>query len=79
LYEAHRWFGEIKFEERDLKGAIDSYTEAIKLDSTGYQAIESRGNCFKELGQKEKACADFRKAADLGDLRMYDVIKKYCN
>jgi hypothetical protein len=31
------------------------------------------------MGQKDNACDDYRHAADLGYLKMYEIIKEYCN
>jgi tetratricopeptide (TPR) repeat protein len=79
LGTAYRWLGIIKEEEKDFMSALDSYSQAIKFDSSNYFLFNNRGNCFKQMGQREKACADFRKAADLGYVKVYEIIKNYCN
>lgn len=76
---AYRWLGLIKTEEKNFLSALDSYSQAIKFNKSNPLLFINRGDCFKELGQKERACADYRKAADLGYVEVYDIIKNYCN
>jgi tetratricopeptide (TPR) repeat protein len=47
------------------KEAIDAYTEVLQLDSKHYLALRSRGDAFLNIGEHEKAVADFAEAIKL--------------
>ena len=59
--------------------AIADYTAAIKLNPNYAEAYYSRGITKKQLNDKDGACFDLSKAGELGDMKAYDMIKKYCN
>lgn len=46
---------------------IQYLTKAIELDNEYSMGYSMRGNAYWNLGQTEKACADFKKAAQLKD------------
>ncbi len=50
----------------DLKGVVSDCNQAISLDPKNKNAYFLRGLARYELGEKEQACADFRKAIELG-------------
>jgi tetratricopeptide (TPR) repeat protein len=50
----------------DMKGVVEDCNEAISLEPDNKNAFFLRGLAFYELGQKEKACADFSRAIELG-------------
>jgi tetratricopeptide (TPR) repeat protein len=52
--------------ETDVAGAIDNFTKAIRFNKNYTAAYLSRGKCYLQLGKKEAACQDFRKAESLG-------------
>jgi tetratricopeptide (TPR) repeat protein len=47
------------------KEAIDTYTEVLQLDSKHYLALRSRGDAYLNIGEHEKAVADFAEAIKL--------------
>jgi tetratricopeptide (TPR) repeat protein/V8-like Glu-specific endopeptidase len=57
--------GRQKFEQRDDKGAIAAYTEAIRLRPTYAAAYVERGFAHLWLGDTQPALADVNRATDL--------------
>jgi len=49
----------------DYKGAIEDYTQAIKLDSAYIEAYTGRGETYKDLQKYDKTIADYKKAISL--------------
>jgi Tfp pilus assembly protein PilF len=75
----HRFKGFIFLDEGELLQALNEFNLSLELDSTEINTIEARGQCYQKLNMKERACIDFRRAADLGRVKLYDVISEYCN
>ena len=61
------WYriGEIYFKQEIYGRAIENLSESIKVKKTG-EAYYLRGVCYAALKDKDNACADTQKAADLG-------------
>jgi tetratricopeptide (TPR) repeat protein len=76
---AYRFRGNLYFEQRNIDKAIIDLNTALSFNPKDEFALAKRGNCYREKGLKEKACEDFRKAADLGLISEYEIIKEYCN
>lgn len=56
------------------------FTRAIEIDPSYTEAIKNRGIVrLKNLNNKEGACNDFRRAAELGEPGMDKILKDYCN
>jgi tetratricopeptide (TPR) repeat protein len=73
-------FRAIIYYSRDsVDKAIKDLTLGISFNSKDEFLYEQRANYFKAKGLKLLACNDYRKAADLGMLTVYDEIKNYCN
>ena len=53
------------FQDEDYRGAIQFYTEAIKLNPNLAYAYYNRGRCYEELGEDKKAETDFAKAREI--------------
>ena len=77
--EAYLNRGVAKFNLQDYRGAIADYTKAIELNPKDAKAYYSRGFVKFFSNDKDGACLDWSKAGELGDGKVYDVIKKYCN
>ncbi|MHB8259600.1 MAG: tetratricopeptide repeat protein [Bacteroidia bacterium] len=69
--------GLAKYHLKDYKGALVDYNKAIELNSTYEKAYFHRGNCKQTLGDTT-ACADWKKAALLGDKYAKGKITEYC-
>ena len=78
LAVAYRFRG-ILYSERGDKKAIDDLTLSLKYDSDNPMTFDNRARIYLAFGDIDKACADFRTAADLGLIKDYESIKKYCN
>ena len=57
----------IKYNMKDLDGAITDLTRILELDENYSDALRQRGSLFAELGIVPSACADWKKASSLGD------------
>jgi tetratricopeptide (TPR) repeat protein len=62
----------------DRKGAIKDYNKAIELNSKLACAYRNRGITKYILGEKEEACLDWIKAAELGDKKAPGLLLKNC-
>jgi len=54
--------GDIKFSNKDYKGAFEDYNTAVQLDNASFDAYLKRGKCNVELKKYAKAVADYDKA-----------------
>ncbi|KOY85613.1 hypothetical protein AD998_05105 [bacterium 336/3] len=66
----------------DYKGAIEHYNTLFSLGEQHPTAkkYQNRGDCYKALKNNKMACADYKKAIELGgeDKAMQDWMKKNC-
>jgi tetratricopeptide (TPR) repeat protein len=76
--QAYRFRGLIYFKKGKTDEAINDLTNAIKFNPKELMALVIRAECYKEKKVKDKACEDYRKAADLGYVKVYETIKEYC-
>ncbi len=58
--------------------ALIDYDTAIKLYPEDYQVYYARALSKIIIGDKEGGYIDFSKAGELGYLKAYEAIKKYC-
>ncbi len=79
LSTAYRFRGIIYSQMDSLKMSLLDFTQAIEFNPKSNLAYASRGDTYRLLKNKEKACKDYRKAADLGLITVYETIKEYCN
>ena len=56
--------------------AIADYTKAIELNPKYADAFYNRGIGYINLGKKDRACDDWRKACELGDCDILNWAKK---
>lgn len=63
-------------EKANLDRAIRDFTEEIRLEPQRAYAYTLRGLAWGESGDDERAAADFRRAADLGDPDAAEELKK---
>ena len=49
-------------DERDYKGAVKHYSDALSRDGNFAEAHVSRGRAYSELGEQQRAIADYTKA-----------------
>lgn len=75
---AYRFRGNLYLKKGKTDEAIDDLTSALKYNPKDEYVLVIRAECYKEKGLKDKACEDYRKAAELGFVRIYEKIKEYC-
>lgn len=68
-----------KSEKIDIKRAIEDLNNSLSYYSKNFHAYVLRGFCYKDLGMKDKACEDFKKATLLGWTEGYEIIRNNCN
>ena len=62
-----------------FKKSIEDYNEALLIDPANSEVFSKRGFSHLMLKNFDKACNDWSRAGELGDLDAYDAIKKFCN
>ena len=68
------------FEGKRYEEAIDKFTEVMDSDTSELAAAHYyRGDCWYNLENKEKACADFIESMRLGDKDAQFIKKNYCD
>lgn len=72
--------GILLYEAKRYEEAIDKFTEVIATDTSELAAAYYyRGDCWYNLENKEKACADFIYSLRLGDRDALFIKKNYCD
>lgn len=69
----------LKQQENDLKGAIEDYTKAIEFNPKFAAPYYYRGLIYLQVLLHDKACADLKKAINLGHPLAARVYDKYCD
>lgn len=76
---AYRFRGHIHHKIGNINNAINDLTIALKFEPENGLIFWNRAECYKDIGLKNKACEDYKKAADLGFVSIYKEIKEYCS
>lgn len=71
--------GNQKFNQGDFQGALTEYDKALQMNPEYGEGYVSRGLVNLVLGFENKACADWKKAAELGNPEAKDLFKQHCN
>jgi len=79
LSDAYRFRASIFIANDSIDLAIQDLTKAIIYNPKNEYSYYQRADLYRVKGLKDKACADFRKCADLGVMTIYDTIRKYCD
>lgn len=67
------------FEMKQWQPAIERFAEVIALDDEDLkEALYYRADCHYNLGDKESACIDWRRAALLGESDAKVIVRSYC-
>lgn len=75
---AYRWRGLANIKKGNHKLAIMDLTNSIKFNGKNSLTYENRADLYLKMKLTDSACADYRKAVDLGLVRLYDAISKNC-
>lgn len=63
----------------DKNRAIEDLLSALSFDPKNSYAYYQLADIYRSIGEKSKACENYRKAADLGVEVAYEIISEYCN
>ncbi|MHB1276781.1 MAG: tetratricopeptide repeat protein [Bacteroidia bacterium] len=75
---AFQFRGMIYYRNQEYQSALDCYTAAILYDNANPYTFISRATVYREIGSKDEACADYKKAAEMGYVAIEDVSEIYC-
>jgi hypothetical protein len=78
LSNALRFRATILLYKDSVNKALSDIDKAIYLRANDFMGYAVRGDIYKKMGIKDSACANYRKAADLGNTAIYSEIKSYC-
>ncbi|CAN1497576.1 NrfG FOG, TPR repeat [Spirosomataceae bacterium] len=78
LCNALRFKADVIHEKFSVNEALPIINLAILADPKNYYGYMVRAEYHKEKGNKDLACKDYRNAADLGLISVYEIIKEYC-
>jgi tetratricopeptide (TPR) repeat protein len=70
--------GESYYNARTYKYASDDFSMALDLDPRNDRAYYLKGFTAARQGDREMACYCFRKAYQLGNMKAFNEIEKYC-
>lgn len=70
--------GVLFFEEGKFDDAIENFNKALRIDGGYIDALYNRAATYFKLGNTEKACADWKKAALLGDEGSAGLFESNC-
>ncbi len=62
----------------DFAGAIEDYTQVIKINPKDSDAFFNRANIKKEIGDMRGAREDWKKGAELGDEDAVKLVQEHC-
>jgi tetratricopeptide (TPR) repeat protein len=79
LADVFRFRGLGQWDRNNNREALNDFTTALKYNPQNMHLYANRGNCYLDLGMKDKACEDFSKAVSLGWTEGYEVIRDNCN
>ena len=63
--EAHFWTGEAQYRDENYEAALAEFNLAIMLDTNDPVAYHRRGNSYANLGQYDKATADWTRSIEV--------------
>lgn len=75
---AYRMRGLANIKKGAYKLAIKDLTNSIKFNDKNELTYENRADLYLKMKLTDSACADYRKAVDLGLVRLYDAISENC-
>lgn len=64
-YDLYTHRGDIRWQQKDYKGAIADYTQALSFRPSHVPAYIARGRVYAKLGKRQESLEDFNKALSL--------------
>ena len=77
--EAHLNLGFTQAAQNDTTKAIESFSNALKIDPSFTEALRNRGITYHHLGKKQKACEDWIKSAKIKKDDVETWVNEYCD
>lgn len=74
--KAYNSRGIAHYELKDYSSAVNDYTNAIAIQPNNLGIIINRGVSYSHLGDYKNASMDARRACELGDCELLDMLKK---
>lgn len=72
--------GVLQFEHQAYDEAIATFTRVIDADDPERRTAHFyRADCHYQKGDKDAACPDYRRSAELGDKDAQFIVRNYCN
>lgn len=59
--------------------AITMFKKSIEKNPKSIDSYYNRGLCYFKINLKDEACSDWRKAKELGDEEVGELLEKHCN
>lgn len=69
----------ICIQQRKFIDAVKEFDKCLEIYPNYPEALYNRGITYIQLNQQKLACADIKKAADLGYQRAYYLLNTYCS
>ncbi len=63
---------------KTYKYALRDYSMALDINPKKIYAYKQKALIYKQLGNTKKACSEWKYAAQMGDMKSIDNLKKYC-
>ena len=76
---AYRFRGLANKRIENYEFAIEDLSNSIKYNSENSYTYKDRADLYLKMKLNENACKDYRKAADLGLVKVYGIISEKCN
>ena len=70
----------LQFENKEFEAAITTFTRAVEIGGDELVlAYYYLADSYYNLEDKDNACINFRRSAELGDKDAQFIVKNYCN
>jgi TonB family protein len=63
---------------REYNAAVESFSEALKINPKNDRSLLYRGSVYYKLKELDKACNDWGQSSEMGNTDAANLMKKYC-
>lgn len=71
--------GLISYQKKEFDKAIELFNKSYSLDPVNIDALYNIATIYYEIGNREKACSNWQKLSDLGQVQGNNLLKNYCS
>lgn len=75
---AYRWRGLAHKKKGDYELALEDLTKSINWNNDNSFPYKDRADLYLQMKKTDSACKDYRKAVNLGLVKLYEVISENC-